>query len=217
MPPIDPALDTAQAIGRPVGSGIAPPSGIHMEDWAKGPAPWLNAIKYGAGIGTSAATTATATAGTWGVIAGTGLNMVVGTIMDGVDAYDSQKTIAELKRIRDRELPKLDPHDQDDLGLVLDVAIRKKTRHRDIAISQAATLQISKVGTAAYRTVRAIHKWRTGTKGQSRDDAANVLIRCLEDDFDPVAHNVALSIVRVLCKKNFEDLLKSSIKESLRS
>jgi hypothetical protein len=105
--------------------------------------------------------------------------------------------------------------EEQDLLFVVDVALRKKERHRDIAIGQAATLQIGRIGTAMYRAGRAIHKSRTGTKGVSRDQAANILLEYAPQQ--TLAGEYARRIVAVLAKKNFDELLKASIKESLRS
>lgn len=98
----------------------------------------------------------------------------------------------------------------------MDLALKKKQRHFDIAVGQAATLQVAKPFVAGYRSGRAIHKWRTGTKGQSRNDAADILM-------DIHAHGtgankkIADDIIRALAHKNFQELLKASIAESPRS
>ncbi len=193
-----------------------------MEDWTAGPAPWLNAIKYGAGVASGVVGAAAPAAGPYGAIVATGVGMIVGTISDGIDAYDTQKVVAALKRLRALMLGNLfrstgaanDP-DYQALLQVLDVALEKKERHRDIAIGQAATLQVGRIGVAAYRAGRAIQKKISGTKGVGREEAAATLMRLR--DQNGWAGEVAREIVKVLCKKSFDDLLKSSIKESLRS
>lgn len=199
-----------------VGKGTADYGGMHMEDWTSSPAPWLKSIQAAAGVASTAIGTASTAAGPYGVAASTGLNMVLGSISDGIDAYDSQKVVAQLIHLRDNHLPAVhDKQAQDDLGEALEVAIKKKTRHRDIAISQAATLQIGKIGTTLYRAGRAIHKKRTGTKGVSRGKAADTLLK-YKSSTGPEGY-IAKQMIITLAHKNFEDMLKSSITEAFRS
>jgi hypothetical protein len=213
-------------MGDPVGDGLNFGSGwagsgamgfhdgIHMEDWTSGPAPWLAGIKTAASMTSTIVGTASTAAGPYGAAASAGINMVLGSISDGIDAYDSQKTVAALKALMS-EVKKLASPAKEDLAFVLEIAIKKKTRHRDIAIGQASTLQVGKIGVGFYRMGRAIHKHRTGTKGVSREQAANNLIKYMKDTGP--AGRVAKQIVIALSKKNFDDLLKNSITESLRS
>src|SRR5699024_7253451 len=98
----------------------------------------------------------------------------------------------------------------------LATALKKKQRHRDIAIGESATLSIGSIGTKFYRAGRAIHKKRTGTKGESRSAAADTLLE-YRNSSDKQAADVANKIIQVLAKRNFDDLLKDSIMESFRS
>jgi hypothetical protein len=210
-----------QANNASAGAGIAgfatnfSTGGTHLDDWSSKPAPWLNAIQTTASLGGSLAAFSSS-AGPYGAIVGAGVGAICGSITDGIDAYDSQKTVAELKKIQKDDLPKVrDATQRGALAQVIAVALAKKTRHRDIAISQAATLGVSKMGTAMYRIGRAIHKKRTGTQGVSRDQAADTLIAYMKDPGP--AGVVAKKIIQAVAKQNFDDLLKSSIKDSLRS
>ena len=195
------------------------PTGIHMESWSQGPAPWLSSIQTAAAVALPTASAATSAMGPWGIVAGTGLGMIAGTILDGVDAHDTQKTVALLKEGRKNLINAHNTDMTDDerasLLMVLDLALTKKQRHRNIAIGQAATLQIGRIGTAAYRTGRAIYKSAKGIKGAARDDAAEVLLTLAQRQND--AGKAAREIIGILAKRNFEDLLKHSIKEALRS
>jgi hypothetical protein len=111
---------------------------------------------------------------------------------------------------------RLTDKERDDLSSVLEIALRKKERHRNIVGVQAGTLQVAKIGTAVYRAGRAIHKSVQGTKGVSRDMAADLLLTYAQQG-NTAAGEVARHIVAILAKKNFDELLKASIKESLRS
>jgi hypothetical protein len=211
----DPVGDGLGVGGGWQGSGLMGfHDGIHMEDWSSSPTPYLNSIKTAASMTSAIVGTASTAAGPYGAAVSAGVNMVIGSISDGIDAYDSQKTVAALKALMS-EVRKLSNPAKDDLAFVLEIAIKKKTRHRDIAIGQASTLQLGKIGVGFYRMGRAIHKKRTGTKGVSRETAADNLIRYMKDSGP--AGKVAKQIVIALSKQNFDDLLKNSIKESLRS
>lgn len=203
--------------GIEAGGGLADTdftNGIHMEDW-KGPEAYLNSIKTAATMSSSIIGQASAAAGPYAAVAATGLNMVLGSISDGINAYDTQKTVAILKSLKKHLAQVQNPQAKNDLETALDVAITKKTRHRDISIGQASTLQIGKIGVAAYRAGRAIHKKRTGTKGKSRENAADTIIKYL-DSKGPEGY-IAREIVKAIAKQNFDSILKNSIKESLRS
>lgn len=76
------------------------PAGTHMESWGQSAAPWLGALQTAAGVGLTTASAASSAMGPWGIVAGTGLGAVCGTVMDGVDAYNTQNTVAELRQIR---------------------------------------------------------------------------------------------------------------------
>ncbi len=213
-------------MGDPIGSGLATggawtgvagtnfSDGIHMEDWGKGATPYLNSIKTAASMTSTIVGTASSAAGPYGAAASAGLNMVLGSISDGIDAYDSQKTVAALRELY-KPIMRLSNPAKEDLGFVLEIAIKKKTRHRDIAIGQASTLQLGKMGVGFYRMGRAIHKKRTGTKGVSRDKAADDLLKYVSGGGQ--AGTIAKEIVKAISKQNFDDMLKNSIKESLRS
>lgn len=199
-----------------IGKGTADYGGMHMEDWTGGAAPWLKSIQAAAGVAAGVAGTVSVAAGPYGMAASTGLNMVLGSISDGIDAYDSQKVVAHLIALRDRALPHVqDPQAKEDLGEALAVAIKKKTRHRNIAIGQAASLQTGRIATTAYRTARAMHKKRAGTKGVSRGKAADTLLKYKSSRW--LEGEIARTMIFVLAKQNFDDLLKSTITEAFRS
>jgi hypothetical protein len=213
-------------MGDPVGDGLGIGSGwqgsgamgfhdgIHMEDWTSSPTPYLNSIKTAATMTSPIVGSASTAAGPYGAAVSAGLSMVLGSISDGIDAYDTQKTVAILKKL-EREVAGLPEPAKSDLGYVLEIAIKKKTRHRDIAIGQASTLQLGKIGVGVYRMGRAIHKKRTGTKGVSREKAAEDLLKYIRAGGR--AGDIAKKIVAAISRQNFDDMLKNSIKESLRS
>jgi hypothetical protein len=188
--------------------------GIRMEDWKSSPTPYLNSIKTAASMTSAIVGSASTAAGPYGAAVSAGVNMVIGSIADGIDAYDSQKTVAFLRSL-ERPIQALSEPAKSDLAFVLDIAIKKKARHRDIAIGQASTLQLGKLGVGFYRMGRAIHKKRTGTKGVSRDQAADILLQYVRAGGQ--AGTIAKEIVKAISKQNFDDMLKNSIKESLRS
>jgi len=78
------------------------PTGIHMEDWQKdprkNPTPWLNCIQTAAAVALPTANAVSSAMGPWGTVAGAGLGMVCGTIVDMADTWNTQKTVAELKK-----------------------------------------------------------------------------------------------------------------------
>lgn len=195
------------------------PTGTRMESWTTSPAPWLSSIQTAAAVALPTASAATSALGPWGIVAGTGLGMVCGTIMDGVDAYDTQNTVAQLKEYRNLVINSRHLNLTDDqrtsLLTVINFALTKKQRHFNIAVGQAATLQVGRIGTAAYRAGRAVYKSAKGIKGAARDDAADILLNLAQQQGG--AGTVARAIIRVIAKRNFEDILKHSIKESLRS
>lgn len=187
-------------------------SGIHMEDW-KGPAPYLASIQTAAGVASGIISSVSAAAGPIGAAAGGGLNMVLGAISSGLDAHDTQKTVAGLKALLTGPISGMAAgQDKIDLTEIVELAIKKKTRHRDIAISESASLGISKIGTAAYRMGRAIHKKRTGTKGKSREAAADKLLTLANG-----GNLIAKQIIILIAKQNFDSMLKNSLTDALRS
>jgi len=151
---------------------------------------------------------------------GSGIGMVCDSVVDGIDAYDSQQTVAKLKEIARRNMyylaAKKSKH-LEPLWQVLNIALEKKRRHRDIAIAGAASVQVAKPFTQLYRAGRAVQKSFAGTKGVSREYAADCLIAALNDSQDTLAQQVAREIVSAIAHRNFEDLLKHSLTEALRS
>ena len=175
----------------------------------------MQSLKAGASVGTKIAGVASPLAGPIGSAVG----MFCDSVVDGIDAWNTQKTVANLKKIYEHDLPALGRSSRhyEELKQVLETALKKKRRHRDIVGSQAGTLQIAKPFTQAYRAGRAVYKKHvTHSKGLTREVAAESLMYVLHGN-DERAKKVAEDIVEALANKTFHELMQHTLAEALRS
>jgi len=176
----------------------------------------LNSLKIAAGVVGKGVGVAHPIAGP--ISAGVG--MVCDSVVDGIDAWNTQSTVAQLKIVEEAGLQLLQENGSthyQDLFDVMELALKKKRRHRDIMTSQAGTVQIAKPFTQAYRAGRAIYKGVKGTKGVSRAEAVEKLLKAKNDRSDPTAAAVADRIIEIVAQRNFQDLMRHTLEEAFRS
>lgn len=144
---------------------------------------------------------------------GIGVGLVCNAISNGIDAYDTQKTVAALRKLSKEKLPRVSGQERDDLEFVIELAWKKKNRHVGIAVGSA--IPVGSIGVSIYRGIRGAHKKRTGTKGVSRKQAADILLE-YKNKPGP-AGDIAREIIVIVAGRNFEDLMKKSIANALKS
>jgi len=144
-----------------------------------------------------------------------GVSLVCDSALNGIDAHDTQSTVAQLRRIREKDIPKLWNSKNwwaDPLTRVVDNALAKKRRHVAIAWAQAS--QVGRIATVPYRSGKSVYKQIKGTKGASRALDADNLIAAMNSG-DPMAVPVASKIVAAIAQRKFKESLQSSFRNSL--
>ena len=156
------------------------------------------------------------TTGPIGGMASAGIGVVCDSITDGIGAWDTQKTVAELKRI----LSSLGStgksgNEAEQLREILTYAIGKKTSLRDRKIASATV--VAKIGVQGFNAGKFISKKIKGTQGVNRGAMATQLQSLAGNAADPMVKRHALATIVALTKMNMEGMVKNALQESLRS
>lgn len=146
-----------------------------------------------------------------GGVASSVIGIVADAVKDGISAYDTQKTVARLTQIQGTLGS---TGDEGKLKEVLGYAIAKKTSLRDRSIASATVVAKPFVG--IHNAGKFLYKKAAGTQGKGRDSAADDLLKLAETG-SPKAAKAAREAIAALTMQSFDQIMKNSVKESLRS
>lgn len=169
-----------------------------------------------AGAATGAAAF-TQLAGPGGAVAGAAFNMIGAALTGGLAAYDSQKCIAELRRIEARIDAVPDPDWTEDLTTVWAVVgycIGKQQVKFRKGVANATG--VGQPAVAAYRGGKAMMKWVKGTKGKNRRQVSKDLMFVAQKN-GGIAPQLAREVITAIAAQNFDSFLIDSLANAMKS
>ncbi|KAB0486899.1 hypothetical protein SAMN04490202_0354 [Pseudomonas reinekei] len=173
------------------------------------------AISVLAGAATGAAAF-TQLAGPGGAVAGAAFNMIGTALTGGLAAYDSQKCIAELRRLDGMlDVPNL--HWTEDLvtvSMAIEYCIGKQQVKFNKGVSNATGVGQPLV--AAYRGGKAVMKWIQGTKGKNRQQISKELVRIAQKN-NGIAPEMARQVISAIAAQNFDSFIVDSVANAMKS
>ncbi len=186
-----------------VGGGAMPYNSV--TGWSDNPAEraqWAcGLVKTTAGVVSAGLNAGVPGAGTAFAI---GVGVVTDAVTFGLAAHDTQKTIAELKKLHDHvktSKPKL--------ASIIEYCIAKRSSKFKRQVSRATGVG---AGVSIFEGVKAIHKIRTGTKGVNRNlNAGEVYAMAEKGDKD------AEKLIAIIAGGNFKSLMIDAIKQGMKS
>ncbi len=147
--------------------------------------------------------------------AGSVISMVGRAIGGGLNAYDAQNTVAELKAIAvSLNGSSLSASDKSKLQGCLDHLLAKQGIKFKAGVSNATV--IGQPGETIYRAGKAIYKFAKGTKGVHRQESAQALIDMLKSP-NADAKGFAERILMAVAKNDFDKMIKATIANVFKS
>lgn len=202
--------------GSAAGIGGGPIGYDSVDGW--GANPGMNKAVFACGVIKTVASVAGSAANLGapgaGSAAAIGVGVVTDAITNGIAAYDTQKSVADLRQLIETEATLKNAKSGDALQLreIIEYCMAKRTSRRDRQISKAAGVG---AGVKAFEGVKALHKIRKGTKGVARAANADALY-ALAKRTDKIG-TIAQRVVQIIAGGSFDRLLKTAIKDGMKS
>ena len=182
--------------------------GVNID--ARGAATTALKVCSAAMSGMSAFAASSSAAGPAGMIAGTALGLISEGLQGGFEAYDAQKTKAELLRCLDAAEAVRDA----ELANVIEHCMSKSDIKFRAGVSKATL--VGQPGAMLYRTGKAIYKTAKGTKGIGRHERATKLIDWAKNG-SPSRKNISVRVIRAICQQGFDEMIQTSLESSMKS
>jgi len=168
--------------------------------------------KYGCSCLKTAASVAGTAAGVGGTV-GLGVSVVTTAVTSGIDAYNNQKTIAELKRILTQIQSPAKNQEEGDLMDIIRYCITKRTSQRDRQIAQACAVG---GGVNLFQNSKGIYKAIKHTKGVQRSNYAKRLVELQSSNIRSVS-DLAGQVVQAICGGAFSSIVYEAVKSGMKS
>jgi hypothetical protein len=155
-------------------------------------------------------------AGPGGAVAGAAFNMIGTALTGGLAAYDSQKCMAELRRLDGMlDLPTLVwTEDLVTVAVAIEYCNRKQKVKFNKGLANASVAGQPLV--AMYRGGKAAMKWFQGTKGKNREQISRDLVRIAQKN-GGAASDIARQVIAAIAAQNFESFIVGSVANAMKS